>query len=439
VRVAVIGAGFAGLAAAVALQERRHQVTLFERRGVPGGRATSYRDAPSGDQVGSGSHVLFGADTETLDLLRRAGGAAELEDGRLAWRGRGGYAPLVLGGLPGRWAFAAALLRPGLPARVRLEALRLALLGPAPGANATAQAFLAGSGQGALTRARLWAPLCELLLHETLEQADAGRFRRALGRTLMAGRRAGRLRRPRAGFAVLHDRLVACFESRGGRLVRRARVTELLLRDGRVTGLAWIKRPEARQAIRRAEDPREGRLAVDAVVSGIPWRALVELLPEPLRREPPWSELGALPGTPAAIAEVWLEAPFEGEPVLATGDPDFAWALAQGPAGDRRRLSLTLSEALQTRISRGGRELNAAAAEGLGRIFGGALRPVRSLLIREVEGTLPQHPDTPRLASGHSPLRGLLLAGDWTANEPASIEAAVRSGREAARRLEAGG
>lgn len=437
-RIGVIGGGFAGLAAAVALQERRHFVTLFERRGVTGGRATSYRDAPSGDEVGSGRHVLFGADREALDLLRRAGASGELEEGRLSWHDARGGAPLILGGLPGRLALAAALLRPGLPARVRLEALRVALLRPTPGADATADAALAGLGQGSMTRARFWAPLCELLLHETLERADAVLLQRALGRTLMAGRRAGLLLRPRAGFAPIHQRLVACFEGRGGRVLRRARVTELLCRDGRVTGLAWVKRPEARQAIRRAEDPSDGRLDVDAVVSAVPWRALVELLPEPLREDRPWSALGALPGTPAATAEVWLETPFAGEPVRATGDPDFVWALAHGPAGNRRRLSLSLSDALQGRISRGGRELNAAAGEALERLFGAA-RPTRIQLIRDVEGTLPQRPGTPRLEGERSPLPGLVLAGDWTSDEPASIEAAVRSGRAAAQRVAAGG
>ena len=73
-KVVVVGAGFAGLAAAIALQERRHQVVLLERRGVLGGRATSYRDAVTGEDVDNGTHLMIGAYRDALDLVRRAGG-----------------------------------------------------------------------------------------------------------------------------------------------------------------------------------------------------------------------------------------------------------------------------------------------------------------------------------------------------------------------------
>ncbi len=68
-----VGGGFAGLAAAIALQERRHEVVLLERRGVLGGRATSSRDAVTGEDVDNGTHLMVGAYRSTLDLVRRAG------------------------------------------------------------------------------------------------------------------------------------------------------------------------------------------------------------------------------------------------------------------------------------------------------------------------------------------------------------------------------
>ena len=69
----MVGGGFAGFAAAIALQERRHEVVLLERRGVLGGRATSSRDAVTGEDVDNGTHLMIGAYASTLDLVRRAG------------------------------------------------------------------------------------------------------------------------------------------------------------------------------------------------------------------------------------------------------------------------------------------------------------------------------------------------------------------------------
>ncbi len=70
-KVVVIGGGFAGLSAAIALQEQRHEVTLLERRGVLGGRATSYPDAVSGEDVDNGTHLMIGAYERTLELIRK--------------------------------------------------------------------------------------------------------------------------------------------------------------------------------------------------------------------------------------------------------------------------------------------------------------------------------------------------------------------------------
>ena len=87
-KVVVVGGGFAGLSAAIALQERRHDVVLLERRGVLGGRATSFRDAVTGEDVDNGTHLMIGGYTATLDLIRRAG-AGDLvlvqENLRLEW------------------------------------------------------------------------------------------------------------------------------------------------------------------------------------------------------------------------------------------------------------------------------------------------------------------------------------------------------------------
>src|SRR5260370_19281171 len=70
-RVAVVGAGYAGMAAAVTLAERGIPLTVFESGPVPGGRAR--RVLSQGYSIDNGQHVLIGAHTELYRLTRLVG------------------------------------------------------------------------------------------------------------------------------------------------------------------------------------------------------------------------------------------------------------------------------------------------------------------------------------------------------------------------------
>ncbi len=72
-KVVVLGAGYAGLAAATGLILRGHDVTLIEGRALLGGRAHSFADTKSGIMLDNGQHILMGCYHETLRLLRRLG------------------------------------------------------------------------------------------------------------------------------------------------------------------------------------------------------------------------------------------------------------------------------------------------------------------------------------------------------------------------------
>ena len=72
--IAVIGGGFAGCAAAVALARAKHRVELYEAAPMPGGRArTLMRD---GLPLDNGEHLLLGACAETLELAAFLHGAS---------------------------------------------------------------------------------------------------------------------------------------------------------------------------------------------------------------------------------------------------------------------------------------------------------------------------------------------------------------------------
>ena len=72
-RVAVIGGGVAGLAAACALAQDGYGVELFERRPYVGGRASSYLHPGVDEVIDNCQHIILGCCTNVLGLLRRAG------------------------------------------------------------------------------------------------------------------------------------------------------------------------------------------------------------------------------------------------------------------------------------------------------------------------------------------------------------------------------
>ena len=69
--IAVIGAGWAGCAAAVECASKGHQVTLIEAARIAGGRAR--RISHHGHSLDNGQHILLGAYSETLRLMRAVG------------------------------------------------------------------------------------------------------------------------------------------------------------------------------------------------------------------------------------------------------------------------------------------------------------------------------------------------------------------------------
>jgi squalene-associated FAD-dependent desaturase len=73
-RLAVVGAGWAGLAAAVRAVQAGHAVTLFEMAGHPGGRARGVD--MNGLALDNGQHILIGAYTRTLALMQTVGADA---------------------------------------------------------------------------------------------------------------------------------------------------------------------------------------------------------------------------------------------------------------------------------------------------------------------------------------------------------------------------
>jgi squalene-associated FAD-dependent desaturase len=449
-RVAVIGAGFAGLAAAVGLQERRHHVTLLERRGVLGGRATSYRDAVSGEDVDNGTHLMVGAYAATFDLVRRAGAEDLLlfqSDLHIDYVDDRGWSSLDCPPMVAPLHLLVGLLGLRLPWSVRWQALRLGLAARfgKPPLGLTLAEYFRRTGQGADARRLLWDPLATAILNEAPERAAAILFYNVYREAFLARRDASRLVFLRRGYAELHERVARYFRHRGGVLCRRALAESISVEGGRARGVRYSQRAETRDDIRRGKPAVEDFVDADAVIAAVPWNAVAGLVPEPLRTQPPFAGLARLGGSPIVSVEMWLDKRVVERPMVGLRDSEMEWVFDKGAiygrAGPPQHLAFIVSAARRS-AARTNQELIASAEASLRRYFPAMATAAvtRSLVLREADATFASDPEAEALRPGPvTAVRGLYLAGDWTATGlPATIEGAVRSGLAAARAAEAG-
>lgn len=71
-KIAIFGAGVAGLSAAIELVDQGHAVEIYEKRKVLGGKASVWKDN-DGDSIESGLHIVFGGYEQLQKYLKRVG------------------------------------------------------------------------------------------------------------------------------------------------------------------------------------------------------------------------------------------------------------------------------------------------------------------------------------------------------------------------------
>lgn len=434
-RVAVIGGGFAGLAAGVALAERGVCVTVLEGRPRLGGRAYSFRDEASGMLVDNGQHAMMGCYTETLRFLDRISpGHARVRRTRLRVdlidprRGGGTIAGVAL---PGPLHMLGAVLRYRLLSRrERLGALaggamlramrrrRDSRLG-----SWTVTELLGHLGQSANACASFWNPVAIATLNESPTRAAAAPYVEVLTRAFFGGRRDSDFILPAVGLSDLYtDEACSFVERRGGRVERHAHVARLRLDAERVVGVELL----------------DGRaVAVDACIATVPPRALAALLP-PAACPP---GLGAFESSPIVSTHLWYDHPVLDRPFVGLIGTTTHWLfnrsrLVGGPAnGGGQCVSAVISgdRAVATWDAR----RITAAVDGDVRA---ALRPaagvrlLHAVVVKEKEATTAPTPAAERRRPGpETRIHNLMLGGDWTATGlPPTIESAVLSGHRAA-------
>jgi squalene-associated FAD-dependent desaturase len=193
-KVAVVGGGWAGIAAAVELTGAGVPVTLFEAGRVLGGRARSV--SSEGRTLDNGQHILLGAYRETLALMRKVGADPEqlLDRRPLQVIDASGFR-LALPEWPAPLNVVWGLLSAqGVGWREKIATARwmqgLKSQGFRVAADLTVAEWLDQAGQTGVLRRHLWEPLCLAALNIPAERAAASIFANVLRDSLGSPRRA---------------------------------------------------------------------------------------------------------------------------------------------------------------------------------------------------------------------------------------------------------
>ncbi len=437
--VIVLGAGFAGLAAAVRLADAGARVTVLERRGLLGGRAYSFREPLGGAAVDNGQHLFMRCYGETLAFLRRLG----TED-RIAFEprldvsmvgGGGAAARLTCPALPAPLHLLAGLLRfEGVPLRDRLVLVRggAALAAAARRGTAaeaaleglTVAAWLARLGQTAAARRVFWDPLTLATLNDAPDVASARWLLAVARRAFFGGSRAGDLGIARGGLSDLYtEQARGVVEAAGGEVRTHAAAAALEVAGDRVVAV-------------RLAPPGRGtgeRLPADAVVAAVPHRVLPALLPAALAARPPFAGLARLGASPIVSFHLWYDRPVTPYPFVGLLESPLHWLF------DRGSHVTAVTSGARDLIGRPHADLLALAEREVARLVPAArgARLVRGHVIKEPFATPSLAPGAASLRPGTAtPLANLVLAGDWTdTGLPGTIEGAVQSGHAAAAAL----
>ncbi len=421
--VAVIGGGWAGLAAAVELADADIQVTVLEAAKVLGGRA---RRVDFDDHVvDNGLHILIGAYRESLAMMERvAPGARAVHRLPLKLEIAGCFR-LACPTLPAPLHLLAGLATAqGLGWTDRFGAARLMISERLDGFNAraheTVTQLLSRRRQSANNCAFLWNPLCVAALNTPPESADAQVFLNVLRDGLDGPKGASDMVLPATDLGAMFPEPAAAYVRARDNEVRTGCAVKAVRREGLHFVVQTPTGAESFTHIVCATDPTRAR----ALIADLPNMAATASAIDALRYLP--------------IVSLYLQYPVTfrmSSPMLGFIGGPAQWAFDRGALCSQAGLIGVVASAATDIDRMPGDALAAAVDAQLRRHFPELPVPLWHRVITERRATFACVPDMQRPRQ-RTEVRRFYLAGDYTRSDyPATLEAAVRSGRMCAQAI----
>jgi squalene-associated FAD-dependent desaturase len=457
-RVAIVGGGLAGLAAAVGLAGagigsrqtagQHVEVEIFEARRRLGGRAASFADAASGELVDYCQHISMGCCTNLVDFCQRTGTVDLFRRDRvLRLFTRDGRSSSLRGtpGLPAPLHLAPALLQLhflSLPERIGIgrAMLRLARAAPAELASRTVAEWLAEQGQSPQSIERFWGAVLVSALGESVERSSMLHAQKVFVDAYLSNSSGYELHVPLVSLSELYDvRLTEWLAHAGVRLLLGTPVEHIDVNQIDVEQNCVERSSVETGGVTLTSSA--GTHRYDAVIVATPWQRVREILsPQLVTALPQVAALEQIDAAPITGVHLWFDRVITELEHAALVDMLSQWLfrrtdLTEGRATHEYYYQIVIS-ASRNLAGRERADVVAEICDELRSVWPAArdAKLLRWKMVTDPLAVFSVRPGIERLRPPQSTSIGqLFLAGDWTdTGWPATMEGAVRSGYLAA-------
>ncbi len=421
VHVGIIGAGYAGMAAAVTLAQNGIPVTVLESAKQLGGRARGVISHET--QLDNGQHILLGCYTQLIDLIELIGGNVEQDFLRLPLQlTLHNRFELKAPHLPAPLHLLVALCTAkGLSCAERWQAARFMLamrkIKFTLSRDISAQQLLRQQGQSERLIRLMWEPICIAALNTPVEKASAQILLNVVRDSLNGAFSASEMWLPRLDFSALFPNRAADYVCKhGGEIVTSCGVERIIPQQNSVELQTGQGSQHFSHVICAASPSVSARL----------FRAVPNLLPVANTLE----KISFQP-----IFTVYLQYPAAirlAQPLLGLDGCVAQWVFDKGQISAQNGLLAVVISAEGAHQQLSAPLLIEKVKSELNQKLGINSEPIWQQLIAEKRATFCCEVNLKRPENA-TPNPRLFLAGDVTAGDyPATLEGAVRSGRQAA-------
>lgn len=438
ISVLIVGGGLAGLAAASALSQQNFKVTLIDSRPRLGGRATSFVDPTTGEEIDNCQHVSMACCTNFQHLCETAGIHNELvTEDELTFIAPDGQhnkfraspwspMPFHLAGSMSRLSY----LSKATQKAIRSALLKLFKTDFSSDEKLRTTSFLdwlKSQNQPEEAIRRFWELVLVSALSESLDRIDITHAKKIFFDGFVRHRDSWKVQVPKVPLSKLYgSKLRSWLEQQGVQILLKTGAEEFVVENEKIKSVQ----------LRDGND-----LKADHFVLAVPLGVAQTMMPESIRSHSQYNGLNDIEASPISSVHLWFDRPITELRHAVLIDRMSQWVfnrnaiLEAEKTTDRYAYQIVISASRELKdLSQ--EQIQERVLQELAECFTEAkhARLLHARVITEHKAVFSVKPGIEELRSDQqSPISNLQIAGDWTnTGWPATMEGAVRSGYLAA-------